>query len=230
MKTSLTWVAVWASLVTAYTVAAEPYLGTLGPYIEVPTAVDAQIQKIEYPPQIRSLSDKLAENLERNKEWFLQYREQVAPDQRVPYHPNMGLTETQYQELFGAEAQKRLTPYGGTRLSFSWRDDDVLQITGLPDDPPLDSLIYEGVSDSLLTSFGTITGSVPAKGKMGDDTSLAWEGRVWSTQRKDDKGQLSIVYVIGDLTESNHGVLIHEIKGVVNDAVVEHHYMVMWNK
>ncbi len=209
---------------------AEPYLGKLISYVDAPAAVDAQIQKIEYSPEIRSLTDKLTENLENNAEWFQQYSRQLAPGQRIPYHPNMGLTESQYQQLLGGEEQKRLTPAGGTRLAFSWRDDDVLRISGLPDEPPFDSLLYEGVSDSLITSFGTITKSVSAKGQLGDDTSLGWQGRLWTTERTDDKGKISIVYVIGDLTETNRGVLIHEIKGVVNDVVVEHHYMVMWNK
>ncbi len=218
------------SLSVVHTAIAEPYLGKLSDYMTVPKSVDAQIQKIDYTPEIRSLTDKLTENLEKNSEWFQQYSSQLAPGERIPYHPNMGLTESQYQQLLGGEEQKRLTPSGGTRLSFEWREDDVLRITGLPDEPPFDSLLYEGVSDSLLTNFGTITGSVAAKGQLADDTSLGWEGRVWSTNRKDAKGQLSIVYVIGDLTETNRGVLIHEIKGVVDDVVVEHHYMVMWNK
>lgn len=202
----------------------------MGQYISVPSAVDAQIQTIEYSPEIRSLTDKLTENLEKNSEWFEQYSSQLTPGERIPYHPNMGLTEAQYQTLLGGEQQKRLMPTGGTRLAFSWRDDDVLKITGLPDEAPFDTLLYEGVSDSLITSFGTMTRSVPAKGKLGDDASLAWNGRVWATERKDDKGQLSIVYVLGDLDQSNRGVLIHEIKGIVNDVVVEHHYMVMWNR
>lgn len=229
-RTAAIWAGLGLGLVLGHGVSAEPYPGTLGKYIEVPSSVDAQIQKIDYTPEIRSLTDKLTENLEKNAEWFEQYSKQLTPGQRIPYHPNMGLTESQYQQLLGGESQKRLTPMGGTRLSFSWRDDDVLRITGLPDEPPFDSLLYEGVSDSLLTNFGTITGSVPARGQMGDDSSLTWEGRLWSTERKDDKGQLSIVYVIGDLAQSERGVLIHEIKGVVNDVVVEHHYMVMWNK
>jgi len=210
--------------------AAEPYLGTLSEFVSAPSSVDAQIQKVEFTPEIRSLTAKLSENLEKNAEWFDQYSSNLTPGERVPYHPNMGLTESQYQKLLGGEEQKRLTPTGGTRLSFNFRDDDVLSITGLPDEPPFDSLLYESVSDSLITSFGTMTNSILAKGKLGDDSSLGWEGRLWATERKDDKGKLSIVYVIGDLDDSNRGVLIHEIKGVVNDVVVEHHYMVMWNR
>ncbi|MFK8031757.1 MAG: hypothetical protein AB8G18_16090 [Gammaproteobacteria bacterium] len=209
---------------------AEPYLGKLSEYLSVPSSVDAQIQTIEYTPEIRSLTDKLTENLEKNSEWFEQYSSQLAPGKRIPYHPNMGLTEAQYQQLLGGEEQTRLTPTGGARLSFTWRDDDVLKIQGLPDEAPFDTLLYEGVSDSLITSFGTLSNSVSAKGKLGGESSLAWEGRLWATERKDDKGQLSIVYVLGDLDEGDRGVLIHEIKGVVNNVVVEHHYMLMWNR
>lgn len=214
----------------AHTAAADPYLGKLSEFISVPLAVDAQIQKIEYTPEIKSLTDKLAENLENNSEWFQQYSSQLAPGQKIPYHPNMGLTENQYQLLLGSEEQKRLTPTGGTRLAFSWRDDDVVSITGLPEEPPFDSLLYESVSDSLISSFGTMTKSVPARGKLSDDTSLAWSGRLWAKERSDESGKLSILYVIGHLDEGERGVLIHEIKGVVNETVVEHHYMVMWNR
>lgn len=211
-------------------VLADPYLGKLKGYVTAPGAVDAQIQKILYTPEIRTLTDTLSENLAKNAEWFNEYSKSLAPGQRIPYHPNMGLTESQYQQLLGGEDQKRLTPSGGTRLAFSWREDDVLKITGLPDEPPFDSLLYESVSDTLITSFGNLSRSIEAKGQLGDDTSLAWRGRLWSTERKDDKGKVSILYVIGDLTDSNRGVLIHEIKGVVNDEIVEHHYMIMWNK
>ncbi len=230
LKTSIKFAGILAGLCVAHFAAAEPYIGKLGEYVSAPSSIDAQIQKIEFTPEIRQLTDKLTENLQKNADWFDQYSSQLGPGERIPYHPNMGLTESQYQQLLGGEEQKRLTPSGGTRLSFTWRDDDVLKISGLPDEAPFDTLLYESVSDSLITSFGTMTNSVLAKGKLADDNTLGWEGRLWATERKDDKGQLSIVYVIGDLDDGNRGVLIHEIKGVVNDAVVEHHYMLMWNR
>ncbi len=230
LNTSIKLAGVLAGLCVTQLAVAEPYLGKLSEFVKAPLAVEAQIQKIEFTPEIRSLTDKLTENLKKNADWFEQYSSQLTPGERIPYHPNMGLTESQYQQLLGGAEQKRLTPTGGTLLSFAWRDDDVLTISGLPDEAPFNSLLYEGVSDSLITSFGTITKSISAKGKLGDDTSLGWEGRLWATERKDGNGKLSIVYVIGDLDESNRGVFIHEIKGVVNDVVVEHHYMLMWNR
>lgn len=230
LNTSVKLAGVLVGLCVSQLAAAEPYLGKLSEYVNAPLAVDAQIQKIEFTPEIRSLTDKLTENLQKNSDWFKQYSSQLTPGERIPYHPNMGLTEPQYQQLLGGEERKRLTPTGGTRLSFDWRADDVLTISGLPDEAPFDSLLYEGVSDSLITSFGTLTGSISAKGELGGDNSTGWEGRLWATERKDDKGQLSIVYVIGELDESNRGVFIHEIKGVVDDVVVEHHYMLMWKR
>ncbi len=50
-------------------------------------------------PRQAELTRKFREGIQKNWEWFAQYSKTVEPGQPMPYHPNMGITEEEFNEL-----------------------------------------------------------------------------------------------------------------------------------
>lgn len=228
MQSSKITVAVLSLVLSAVVVAAEPYFGKMGAYVAAPTTVDANIMVLDFTPEIRALADRVQRSMLDNREWLEEYVSKLQPGQAAPYHQNFGVTEPEYQLLLKSSQELSLVPTGSTGVSFGFRDDDTLLISGLPGEPPFDKLIYEPVSDSILSSYGTLTGSEPASGSLGSTGKLAWTGRLWKLERREVNNKVNIGFVIGKLDTGESSILIHEVTGRVNSEPVEYHYMLVW--
>jgi hypothetical protein len=57
------------------------------------------MDSIKTTPRQIELMLKFQTAVQQNREWFTQYIKDVKPGQMMPYHPNLGMTKTEYEEL-----------------------------------------------------------------------------------------------------------------------------------
>lgn len=217
-----------ASLLVCSYALAEPFAGKLSGLIATPASTRAEVRVLGVSAEIREINERINRSTEKNQAWFEDYRSNLTPGNPIPYHQNLGVSEAEFQQLMGDGWSEELVSNGDTTLSFDWREDDVLKISGLPDEAPFDSVLYEPVSDTILTRYGQFKGSAPAEGLVGTDESMAWSGRVWTLKRKGSDGEVTLHFVMGRLKATDQSVLVHEAYGQLNGEPVQNHYVLVW--
>jgi len=227
--TPLRFVTLSASLLVSSYALAEPYAGKLAGLIATPSSTTAEIRVLEMSAEFHELNERLNRSANENKAWFEGYRKNLAPGKPMPYHQNLGISETEFQQLMGNAWPEQVVSMGDTQMSFRWREDEVLHIEGLPDEAPFSALLYEPVSDTIMTQYGQFTGSAPAEGLVGKDESMAWNGRVWTLNRKGNNGEVTLHFVMGRLKATNQSILIHEAYGELDQQPVQNHYVLVWD-
>ncbi|NNF17871.1 MAG: hypothetical protein HKN70_14095 [Gammaproteobacteria bacterium] len=217
------------AVVTTASTLADKYTGKMGDFISAPAIVEARIVVLGLDPEVRALAERVRSNMSKNSEWLQTYVRELHPGQEAPYHQNFGVSEAEYQLLVKGIRGLNLVPVGSATLTFEYRDDDTLQISGLPGEAPFDQIIYEPVSDSILCSYGTLTKSEQTAGRLSASEETGWTGRIWKLRRTEDNDNANIGFVLGRFDKSGQNILIHEVKGRVDDQPIDYHYMLVWD-
>lgn len=208
---------------------ADPYTGKMGEFISAPATVEARIVVLGLDPEVRVLAERVRSNMSKHSEWLQSYVRELQPGQEAPYHQNFGVSEEEYQALLKGVRGLNLVPVGSATLTFEYREDDTVRISGLPGEAPFDQIIYEPVSDSILCSYGTLTKSEQTTGRLSAAAETGWTGRTWTMQRIEDNDNANIGFALGRFDKSGQNLLIHEVKGQVDDQPIDYHYMLVWD-
>ncbi len=74
--------------------------------------------------------EKLKSSIQKNYEWFLEYSKKIKPGKSLEYHPNFGLSESEYKEFLGMTGGVELLSSGKEKLKIV-KNDSIIQLTGI---------------------------------------------------------------------------------------------------
>lgn len=131
----------------------------------------------KYAYKTMEISNKLQANLQDKKEWFLQYVAEKGEGQALPYHPNFGITEEEYELIANSDDYMRLIKKGESSVLTKHEGNQL--ILEADQSEVLKKLTFDLNSNSMQTVFGTLT----YKGKVGasDNQKITgkWSGESW---------------------------------------------------
>ena len=132
------------------------------------------------------LTTKFQQSIRDNYDWFLEYSQQaVEPGKPMPYHKNLGLTKSEYEELQGLMENIELASSGVVEYAIAHGDhkivlepvDTVNDLTVI-----LDFEANQSFFDNQTLTFGdTIIVDDPANGFKSE-----WSGYQWTFEQPND--------------------------------------------
>jgi hypothetical protein len=141
--------------------------------------VNADILGVKLPERVETLALKMYDAMERNPEWMVSYiKEHAKPGEPLPYHPNLGLTEKEYEEFLNQYEKRKVVIIGRLPISFR-RKGDTVTISSNGVYSFLDGMVINVRNKSIECQFGVLTnpkwqnssGTTPPIGN--------WQGYSW---------------------------------------------------
>src|SRR5687767_5954537 len=70
--------------------------------------LSATFMKIEFPGGAGELAERFHRSVMQHREWWTDYVKKAAVRTPLPYHPNMGLTEKEYEQFLSMANRRSL--------------------------------------------------------------------------------------------------------------------------
>lgn len=143
---------------------------------------EIEFMKFDMHPRAEELTLKLMGGLAKNREWFAEFMEtHVKPGMPIPYHANLGVSETEYTELLDKQLQTHVAPRGITKEINITRLGDEVTFQPLGWSMPELASLTINVDAEILTAgeenFGKAEWDVKRKG---GGAFGPWRGYQWA--------------------------------------------------
>lgn len=182
---------------------------------------------IKNADKIQVLNEKFKKGVSENYDWFLDFQKTLQPGQKMPYHPNLGMTEKEYAELMGYYDQIEAISTGQEELEIT-RTNDTYSFKASGKLSLLNSLTITPSKNEVLmggrplTKFDTV---YVADGSNAFKSS--WRGYKWTYEEPTEPdlenlrnpetvNMKSIKLTLGRLDNSTKTLLIFSVKEIKN--------------
>lgn len=183
--------------------------------------VTVNVLEMVATPRAQELSARLQQAVRENNSWFIEYVRSAQEGGPLPYHPKLGLTEAEYQELLVLSDHLRLAPSRQARLEFKRLSATQFEINGGTDLPDLTGISIDLESDRVTTPLGVAQTRGAVEASPDQEATGPWDGVSWKTTELDEGMQNghSVRFYVGRLTESGLGILYYDAKRLESGSV-----------
>jgi hypothetical protein len=168
------------------------------------------------PARLVELKEKLEQAVRRDTAFFAEYLRRGKPDPNgpLPYHPKMGITEEEYEELLTLPNEEGMKKIGEATLVVREQDGHLLLDGGDPL-PAVRAVDIDLGRDVVRTSLGELTERLEVSPSFAEQSVTGpWRGVQW---RMTNVIAAFVSFGLGRLEESGRGILYYEMK-YVDDA------------
>ena len=193
--------------------AAEPHLS--------PGSHPVSIMDLQPPRRAGELFAVWMRALKEDPEWFASYsRAHSRPGEPLPYHPKMGLSETDYREMLELSRQIRMIRVARATLTITREGTSRIALHGGTALPGLTGVTLDLEADRVTTPFGRMQGSTPIEVTDPQSPTGPWSGRSWRLDTLDPTtGQGTVAQLhLGRLADGTP-LLYYDAKRLVKGAV-----------
>lgn len=157
----------------------------------------AQILANDFPPRVKELMNRMNEALKGKEAWFFEYREKhKGSGDVVPYHPDFGLTEQEYQ-YYSSEVVKGPRPMVVKEVPVGiLHDGKIMRFNALDTLAPLNNLSIDLEKKELRFAGELIPYKDPAQNSERPNSGK-WEGHQWRLEKPGlGQGNVSVYLVV----------------------------------
>jgi hypothetical protein len=148
----------------------------------------ADVLYLRQSDRCRELSNQFMRSLKRNRRWWNEYSENVGDDlETVPYHPNMNISESEYQEMIRLCKERILTKVTRQTIGILDQGDGRFRVTCRGYDQELRNLVFDLKNDIVDSPHGVLTNRGEVNGSdLSADEIGSWTGRLWKLEKSDE--------------------------------------------
>ena len=176
------------------------------------------------PPRLETLTQRFREAISRDPEWMQRHvaEADLAPGEVLPYHPNMGLSQDEYEEMYRLFSEMVLVPVRDASLVVT-EADGKLHLEGEPDLPGLSGITIDSDGASVRTPFAVLNGADRVSPNENQTITGPWSGLSWWHEGIDPAtgDGATVSFDLGRLEEGGDGLLYYDAKRMENGALVE---------
>jgi hypothetical protein len=129
--------------------------------------------------EIQRISTAVRQAMAKNSDWLMSRLQELAPGQELPYHPNLGVTDKEYEQYMGFLKNLQLVPVAKARIRFVAQSDNKLSIETVDGLPEFGTLILDLSSDTVSTPWGNLTASTPIRASERQTATGPFDARSW---------------------------------------------------
>lgn len=162
--------------------------------------------------RLEDLTKKLQVAISTNQDWLLDYIKDYE-GQTLPYHPNLGLGEDEYNEYLKLSENIKLYKSADAKISIEKIGDQQYKISQNEGLKLIDNIIIDLSKNTVSTDYGLCkyNGEITAS----DDQVATgrWYGYSWMVENiKDSSNYKSIQFNLGQLEESKKVIIYFQVK------------------
>ncbi|KZN53214.1 hypothetical protein N474_21125 [Pseudoalteromonas luteoviolacea CPMOR-2] len=186
-------------------------LGAWEPYIPKVKTVAADVMAIGASPELQKIGVRIQKSLKENSEWAAEYMSKLKPGVPMPYHPNLGVSESEYSSFVAGIKNVQLVKVGDAELKFSIGG-DIIKVSGLSGPSSNDLVIYDAKSDIVEIRGLKLSGHSNINQMDENSATGRWKGKQWKIQEFEDNSNFkSIKFAIGKMVDGGNIVIYLDI-------------------
>ena len=172
------------------------------------------------PPRLAVLTEKLQTAARADPAWFRAHAATAAPGTPLPYHPKLGLTESEYHEFLALadSVQMRSAATGSLHVESTpsgWRISERSTIAALR------GLQIDTLANVVRSSFGILGAADPIVPSDAQRATGRWGGPRWALEAVDASTITGAVatFAIGRLAATGQRVVYFDAKRAANGQI-----------
>jgi hypothetical protein len=147
-----------AELANISAIPGDPKLGV--PLLMPPGVFTADVM-MPGTPRTADISMRMAKAIQANPEWWSTYAKANIKDGEVlPYHPNMGISKSEWDEIGKSAADSTMTKLGTATLRIEMLSQDRFGLSATSSGGSFDQVVLDLVNNRVETPYGVTTGFV----------------------------------------------------------------------
>lgn len=189
----------------------------MSPYLPKDGIVKGGLMVRMSAEKIRDIKRKFDKAIEKNGEWYANYvksHNPKEPDFYLPYHPNFGITEKEYEafrKAYGPGDKRVFENAGRIELQFKKMPNGDIVVSSDNTSNPLHNLRYVVNENCIVSRFGKLNIYSKEDVDFSDKDSIprSWERLIWKRNAvigKDGEGPF-LVFYIGKSKNKNIGII-----------------------
>jgi hypothetical protein len=167
---------------------------------------------VAYSPRANELMERMQQAVATNRDWFLEQVKLAPPGQPIPYHPNLGLTEAEYEEMLTESKKPRLARTGQKIQVTIVKEGTIFSFLSEESDSPFENLRIDASTTDLSAPVGNLG---PAKWESSDGANTAlgpWEGYTWHFEKAEAEANTARLFTLQILRLKRSGKMFLSVK------------------
>ncbi|GLO63458.1 hypothetical protein MACH09_39660 [Vibrio sp. MACH09] len=204
-------------------------LGLWDSFVPKSDVVNADIMTLGAPPEIQEIGVRIQQSLQKNSDWANEFMSNLKPGRPMPYHPNLGVSESEYKKFVDGVKTTQLIKVGETKLNFSIKDDTVV-LAGLFGPSNSDLVVYNVKQDTVVVMDLPLIERSQINQTKKDSATGRWKGEQWKIESFVSNTNLTFVkFAIGKFIDRPESVIYVDIKIINGDERVRKSYFYILN-
>ncbi len=175
-------------------------------------AVSAVIMRMEASPRLQDLLDRFKEAGAQNLQWWMQYLAEYQDlSGALPYHPNMGLSQAEYDEMLEGLDSVQYTQFGQAKVRFQSIGAGKVRMHSKELGVALSRVTLDFSQQKVTTVHGDLDVFQTLDVNPEDSALGAWKGLNWKTPEPEigEVPDLISNFSLGRRAEDGAGLLIY---------------------
>ena len=167
------------------------------------------------------LVQKLQVGISANQEWLSAYIIEYE-GQTLPYHPNLGLSEDEYDEYLQLSDRIRLYKSADGVISIEKIGEKQYKISNVEESKLIDNIIIDLSNNTVSTNYGVCKYSGEVKASDDQIATGRWSGYSWMLEDILDAGNFkSIQFNLGQLEDSKKIIMYYQVKLANGEEILD---------
>lgn len=186
--------------------------------------VQADMYTLTAGERAQALMAKFKGSLAEHQQWWIEYVQAHASEPPpVPYHPNMGLTEAEYEEMLTLVEKTEMRKTGEASLLFLNRQNGRVEIFSRELSSHIGVLTVDFQNGTVDTPYGQLQRRENIDNQDPNSPTGAWSGPSWKLEEIVDDGPFGTIVqlALGRRSIDGRGVLYYKVQRIIPDQQPE---------
>ncbi|MBI2966405.1 MAG: hypothetical protein HYY40_01150 [Bacteroidetes bacterium] len=185
--------------------------------------IELDIMGFQMPDGYNELQEKFKKGIAENQEWYMEYIKTAKSGQGLGYHPNLGLTEEEWEKFSKMTEQMKMVK-ARTGFIEVLQTDSIIEITGSDDTEGFNGLKINLKTKILSTDYDAWDFTETIQANEYQDKTGMWSGYNWKYQQLDTANLTNLTnfkgkdydFSIGQLVESKKAIIFFKSREFVD--------------
>lgn len=201
-------------------------------YLPLSSATPARIMELSFPRKHVEISLKMQKAMLVDPNWTSEYMRKNDKPGPLPYHPNLGISESEYEQFLKLSSKLGLVEKGKIKLSFIKNKDGSITIMTDKRGLPLNGITILSDNRGVETPYGVLDGFSNINNKDKNSPTGPWQGVQWKIENIIDANHFppsvsAVKFSIGVLDSKKEGILYYDVKNSPTQEIF--HYVIFYD-
>lgn len=186
-----------------------------------------EIYEIVAPQKAIEYGNKIQKSIINNREWWHSYVKKTMPGKPLPYHSNMGVSKSEYEEYLILAQKFELRKTGISQITINKQNEKII-LNGNSKLEKFKNITIDKKRNSINTEYGSLTiyNKITASKNQQPEP---WNGHQWKYEKSISDSRGILVKLAVGKTNSNKGIIYYDVKDARTSKPNYYSYILLFN-